>query len=123
MHMSAKGRCATTGEICRARSPCSQALHAPDPRLQGLAFARIILGGVELMHMSAKGRCATTGEVCPQRNNATYWRVTPTGSLTTGETVPPTFTRASLNATEPPYVPIWRALMTQHQRMVSSMLL
>jgi type IV secretory pathway TraG/TraD family ATPase VirD4 len=27
--------------------------------------------------------------------------VTPTGSLTTGETVPPTFTRASLNATEP----------------------
>src|SRR5450755_1839289 len=64
--------------------------------------ARIILSGVELMHMIRKGqmrddRRGLSGGTAILPTGG----VTPTGSLTKGETVPPTFTRAPLTRQNP----------------------
>jgi hypothetical protein len=74
--------------------------------LKDFRCAQIILSGVELMHMIRKGQIRDDGRG-PVRSATILHAggVTPTDRSPRGETVPLTFTRAPLNATEPVNVP------------------
>src|SRR5664280_1597413 len=87
---------------CRARPSRGQAHHARDTRLQGLSLCanhfgwrRAYAHDPQRADARRRERSVRSSTILPAGE------VTPTGSLTRGETVPPTFTRAPLNATEP----------------------
>src|ERR1039457_7029909 len=92
---------------CRAGPSRGQAHHAPDTRLQGLSLCanrfgwrRAYAHDPQRADARRRERSVRSSTILPAG------RVTPTGSLTRGETVPPTLTRAPLNATEPPIADI-----------------
>src|SRR5450631_4225698 len=92
---------------CRAGPSRDQAHHAPDTRLQGLSLCanhsgwrRAYAHDPQRADARRRERSVRSATILPTGG------VTPTGSLTRGETVPPTYTRASLNATEPTPLPL-----------------
>src|ERR1700674_1542972 len=87
---------------CRAGPSRGQAHHAPDTRLQGLPLCADHSGWRRAYAHDPQRADARRRERSVRSSTILHaGGVTPTGSLTRGETVPPTFTRASLNATEP----------------------
>src|ERR1035441_8980756 len=89
---------------CRARPSRGQAHHAPDTRLQGLplcedhsGWRRAYAHDPQRADVRRRERSVRSATILHAGG------VTPIGSLTRGETVPPTFTRAPLNATEPKF--------------------
>src|SRR5664280_1629421 len=97
---------------CRAGPSRGQAHHAPDTRLQGLSLCanhfgwrRAYAHDPQRADARRRERSVRSSTILPAGG------VTPTGSLTRGETVPPTFTRAPLNATEPSTISTLRPLI------------
>src|SRR5664279_1973275 len=92
---------------CRARPSRDQAHHAPDPRLQGFSLCADHSGWRRAYAHDPQRADARRRERSVRSSTILHagGGVPPTGSLTRGEAVPPTFTRAPLNATEPTTLP------------------